>query len=197
MNKKHTPQGRGRHRQTRAHPWHHLQEVLWPSMGMKRFLRWLFYKIIRHGQSPHALALGFAFGVFASFTPFVGLHLGITFLLCWVARASYVAGVLGTLIGNPWTATPIWFSIYKLGHFILQHEKPRALPETMSLAHIWQNIDFYAYNYFIPMLVGGLILGTLFAVAFYYPLRFHIDRWHRHRQQRVHAKTAARLEKKS
>ena len=58
---------RGRHRNSRLHFLHHVQEWLWPSMGLKRFSKWAMLKIIRHGKSAHSLALGFAFGAVAIF----------------------------------------------------------------------------------------------------------------------------------
>jgi len=183
--------GRGRHAKSRLHALHHFQEWLWPSMGLKRFGRWLFYKIIRHGKSAHALALGFAFGTFASFTPFIGFHMALTLLLCWIFRASYVAGALGTLVGNPWTATPIWLGTYNLGHWVLQSSTKRALPESITLEHLWSNLQYYTENYFLPMTVGGVILGTVFGLIFYYPLRFHIEKWRHDRHTRLHAKTEA------
>lgn len=188
--------GRGRHRNSRLHALHHLQEYMWPSMGLKRWVRWLFFKIIRHGKTSHALALGFAFGTFASFTPFIGFHMALTLLLCWIFRASYVAGALGTLVGNPWTATPIWYSTYKVGHWILGSDKVRRLPESISLEHLWNNLQFYVENYFVPMTIGGLVLGVLAGLAFYYPLRFHIERWRKERRERLHAK-AEQLKKAS
>lgn len=188
MAKVYVLKSRGRHRNSRLHALHHLQEWLWPSMGLKRFSKWATLKIIRHGKSAHALALGFAFGTFASFTPFIGFHMALTLLLCWLFRASYIAGAVGTLVGNPWTATPIWYSTYKLGHWIMGSERPRKLPESISWDHLWNNLQFYVENYFVPMTIGGTVLGILAGMAFYYPLRFHIERWRRERHERIHAK---------
>jgi uncharacterized protein (DUF2062 family) len=58
-----------------------LRAVIWPERGFRRLFSYLFQRIIRLPGTPASIASGFASGVAASFTPFLGLH----FHSCWRA----------------------------------------------------------------------------------------------------------------
>ena len=75
--------------------------------------------------TPHSIAAGAACGVASSFTPFIGLHLLGSFLLCLLVRGNYLAAVVGTLVGNPWTLPFIWVTAYHLGHALLGTHGPQ------------------------------------------------------------------------
>ena len=52
-----------------------IRESLLPRRGWRRGIEYLGHRVRRLPDTPHRIALGFACGVFASFTPFFGLHL--------------------------------------------------------------------------------------------------------------------------
>ena len=61
-----------------------LREALLPRRGWRRGIEYLGHRVRRLPDTPHRIALGFACGVFASFTPFFGLHLVWRVALAWL-----------------------------------------------------------------------------------------------------------------
>ena len=80
---------------------------------------YLFHRVGRLPGTPYSIAAGFACGAAISFTPFVGLHFVFASLCAWLMRASILASVVGTAVGNPWTFPFIWAWIYNIGLWML------------------------------------------------------------------------------
>jgi uncharacterized protein (DUF2062 family) len=143
--------------------------------------------------TPHSIAAGFACGTAISFTPFMGLHTLLSVLLSFVVRGNYLAAMVGTLVGNPWTFPFIWVATAQLGHALLGAPPPAEVlqePEFHSLFHelgalIW------------PMTVGGLPLGALAGLAVYFPLVRMVAAYQtarRHRRERRRAERRGKLD---
>ena len=96
-----------------------LRGWLWPHIGWRR-RHYLVKRLTRLPGTPHSIAAGFACGVAISFTPFIGLHTLLSAACCaLLVRGNYLAAVVGTLVGNPWTFPFIWLVSYQLGHALL------------------------------------------------------------------------------
>lgn len=93
--------------------------IFWPSLGMKRFLKYVLLKIKRLKGSPYSLASGLATGIAISFTPLIGFHVLLTIFITYLSRGSIVSSLFGTLMGNPWTLPVIAAFDYRLGSWIL------------------------------------------------------------------------------
>ena len=102
--------------------WLRVRNVIWPKMGLSRAWRYLVHRMARLKASPHTIALGFAAGAFASFTPFVGLHFIIAGLIAFALRSSILASAIGTVVGNPLTFPFIWLATYNVGAALLGRE---------------------------------------------------------------------------
>lgn len=61
-------------------------------------------------DTSHRLAAGFASGAAVSFTPFLGFHFGLAFVLAFLVRGNLIAAAIGTVVGNPWTF-PVFFAL--------------------------------------------------------------------------------------
>jgi len=94
--------------------WLRVRNLIWPKMGLSRAWRYVVHRMARLKASPHAIALGFAAGAFASFTPFVGLHFILAGLIAFALRSSILASAIGTVVGNPLTFPFIWLSTYNV-----------------------------------------------------------------------------------
>lgn len=150
-----------------------LRVAVWPRHSWVRSTRYYGKRVLRLTATPHAIALGFAAGAFASFTPMVGFHFIISFALAWVVRGNLIAAALGTSVGNPLTFPFIWASTYKVGQLILGGKQPGSHEEvheefmTRLLDH---SIDVLL-PMFKPMMVGaipiGLVVGTVCYVLVY------------------------------
>lgn len=136
-------------RRERAPFWSRVREVLAPKKGWRRGYLYIGKRMQRLPDSPHRIALGFACGVQASFTPFFGAHFVIAAALAFITRSNILASALGTFVGNPLTFPLIAGSSFFVGQEltgIVIHT-----PDHPSLGWLWDNID----HIFIPYLVGG------------------------------------------
>lgn len=92
---------------------------IWPCMGLQRFSKYILCRLARLRTSRYAVAAGFACGACMSFTPFLGIHILSSVIFAFCIRASIVASIIGTFIGNPLTFPLIWFVTYKTGALML------------------------------------------------------------------------------
>jgi uncharacterized protein (DUF2062 family) len=174
----------------------------WPKRGWRRAWNYVWHRVTRLSGTPHAIALGFACGAFASFTPFMGFHFIIGFLCAYITRSSLLASALGTFVGNPLTFPLIWIMTYSLGSFLLGLEgtQPAAadMPtiDFMSLFTDWSRFwnDFWdrVWPVIMPMTLGGLPLGLFVGTVCYIPVRTAVKAYQAKRHQRFvdRAKTA-------
>lgn len=103
-------------RRRKQQPVHHkVGNLIWPRIGFRRSMTYVWHRVGRLHGTPHSIAGGFAAGAAVSFTPFVGSHFVLAILLSWATRSNLVAGLLGTAVGNPWTFPFIWIWTYELG----------------------------------------------------------------------------------
>lgn len=96
-----------------------LRDLVWPRIGWSRTATYYWHRLQRIPGTPASIAAGFACGLAASMTPAVGTHVLVGMILAYALRGSLVASVIGTLVINPWTAPPVWFSTYYAGAYIL------------------------------------------------------------------------------
>lgn len=99
--------------------WHKVKTWFWPSIGWKKYMRYLLLRLSRIGSSPYSLAAGVACGSAISFTPFVGLHFVLAAITAFLCGGNILASALGTAMGNPWTFPIIWVSVYYTGRWFL------------------------------------------------------------------------------
>lgn len=142
---------------------------LWPRRNWSRSSRYIAYRLRRLRATPHAIALGCAIGVFASFTPLLGGHFILAGVLAWVTRASIIASALGTFFGNPITFPFIWYVSFHVGNWTLGlNPKIREIDLSggifsKSLEQLWPLLT--------PMMVGGVPLGIIFGALAYFVVR--------------------------
>ena len=96
-----------------------LKSLFFPEGGWRRAIEYLSHRIKRLQDSPHRIALGLSFGVFASFSPLFGFHFVLGALLAYVFKANIFASILGTFFANPITFPFIAAISVKTGIFIL------------------------------------------------------------------------------
>ncbi len=126
-------------------------------MGWRRAGTYFAHRIRRLPGSPHTIAAGFACGAAISFTPFIGFHFVLAALLAWVIGGNVIASAFGTVVGNPWTFPIIWLGTYRLGTLMLGWEPGSGLPESLSMAYIFD----HPIAVFLPMAVGGIATGAV------------------------------------
>jgi uncharacterized protein len=161
---------------------------LWPRRSWSRSSRYVVYRLRRLSDTPHAVALGFAAGVFSALTPFIGTHLVFAMLLAWVLGGSVVAAVLGTFFGNPLTYPFIWYATYEVGSFMLggkTHDHEIDLSGGIfqsSLEQLWPILK--------PMALGSLPLGLALAALSYVLVRPMVEAYKNRRRRELELRSA-------
>ena len=169
---------------------------LWPRRSWLRSTQYVTKRILRLTATPYAIAAGVAAGVFTSFTPFMGLHFLVAALFAWLIRGNLIASALGTFFGNPLTFPIIWAATFNTGALILGMNAPTgaamSIPSKMGdVLSAAFSMDWHASSEALraiwdpllyPMLVGGFILGPLFAIPIYF-ITFRGTRMFRQKRQ--------------
>ena len=106
-------------RRTAVGFWRKTRNVFWPEIGFNRAAKYMSHKVNRISGSPHAIALGFAAGAFASFTTAVGFHFFLAAIVAWVIGGNILTSAIGTVVGNPLTFPFIWFATHNVGSVML------------------------------------------------------------------------------
>lgn len=175
--------------------------MLWPRRSWARSAKYVTKRILRLTASPHAIAAGVGAGVFASFTPLLGFHFMIAFMVAYIIGGNFLAAALGTFFGNPISFPFIWASTYETGSFILGVNQTVSHEEGMdSLANtdviasgfavLWDTVIGLWEPLVKPMLIGAIPLGVTFGIAAYLLTRWAAVVFRRARMRRI-AKSGA------
>ncbi|MEX1060148.1 MAG: DUF2062 domain-containing protein [Methyloceanibacter sp.] len=154
---------------------------LWPRRSWSRSSRYVVYRLKRLSDTPHAVALGFAIGVFTAVTPFLGTHMVMAALLAWVIGGSVVAALLGTFVGNPLTYPLFWYSTYEVGNLMLRGEVDQQRIDLSggifqkSLEQLWPILK--------PMTLGSIPVGLALAALSYVLVKPMVEAY-KHRRRR-------------
>ncbi len=164
--------------------WDRFRLWLWPRVSWRRSALYYIKRILRLSGTPHAIAFGVALGVFVSFTPFLGFHIGITLVIAWLSAPTWIAGALGTAIGNPLTFPFIWASTYKIGNADLERGEPRAAGAARARHHA--SVARPRSDRLIkPMLVGALPLGLTAGAIVYLLIYKAVSAYQETRRRRL------------
>jgi uncharacterized protein (DUF2062 family) len=122
--------------------------------------------------------VGVAIGVFAVFTPFLGLQLLLAAILCILLRGSIIASFLASFAGNPLTYPMIWFSTYHVGSLLLGTSFGKLKGFKKNVTALWDSIVSLSPEAFAdafvsiwpilkPMAIGSLVLGSIAGLLAY------------------------------
>ena len=180
-----------------------LRAVIWPERGFRRLFSYLFQRIIRLPGTPASIASGFASGVAASFTPFLGLHFILAGALAMLFRGNVLASAIGTFFGNPWTFILIWLADYEVGLRIIHAFGYGADLHILSIDELiaimgnvirflsftgnisWANLSRDIEQVFMPLLIGATVLGAIAWVASFFITLWAVKGWRLHRAKRL------------
>ena len=143
-------------------------------MRFNRQFRYIYLRLIRLRGHPHELALGMAFGIFMGMTPTLPFHTIGAIALALAFKASKITAAIGTLICNPLTIYFIYNYCYKIGSLILglDHNTKFLSPVVEAINHgeffnIITTILGGGGMVVVAFLLGGIVLGIVFAVPSY------------------------------
>ncbi len=175
---------------------------MWPSAGWRRASSYLKHRIARIDGTPYAIAAGFATGASVSFTPFVGFHFILAGIVAWIVRGNILTSAIGTAVGNPWTFPFIWAVTFQLGTSILGWEASGdIMPRMNEMFSSFTIVDLvndpvaalgpFLETIFLPMLLGGIIIGSLLWIVFYWPIFKLVSKYKINRLKRRQSKFGA------
>lgn len=120
--------------------------------------------LVRLHNSPPEIAFGVAIGVFIAVMPFYGFHtIMVIIAAILLRRANKIAILAGTSISIPPTFPFITWTGYDIGRLILGKRYP---PLDWSF---FKKLTFQKFaDFYLPLLLGSLILGIVLAAIFYY-----------------------------
>jgi uncharacterized protein len=134
---------------------------------MKRFIpkriKNLIIKVITSNNETDDVADGLAIGVFVAILPIMGIQMYLSFVLTSLFRKNTWVALIAAWITNPFTAVPIyWFNLW-VGNFF--YKKPVSIAELKSvvLSLDFHNILSAGKDILIPLWLGSVIVGILFA----------------------------------
>lgn len=167
-----------------------IKELFWPTMGWVRAARYTKHRVIRLSDSAPRIALGLSIGTAISFTPIVGTHFIQAGFIAYLLRANFLAALIGTFAGNPWTFPFMWWAAMSFGSFLFQLlglPADISLPEHVNLRVIWDLIEHHPLQLFAPWLVGGYLLGFL-TVPLSYSIFYHLVNGAQMARKKAHEK---------
>lgn len=176
--------------------------MAYPDGGWQRAGSYVWHRLRRLPDTPERVAKGIAAGVLVSFLPLFGFHFLSAAAVAWVLRGNILAALLGTFFGNPFTFPLIVVSAMETGSLILGRghmvNPRRVMGGFKDVWHeIWANLHaiitpaqanwdgtraFFA-DVFLPYMLGGIIVGSVVAVASYF-VSLPVIRAYRARRQR-------------
>jgi uncharacterized protein len=166
------------------------------TTGERLSRRWRYYwrRMLRMRATPHEVALGCAVGVFAACTPFLGFQMALAGGIALVLRVNVPAALLGTFVGNPVSWPAIWTASYLAGAWLLGHNPATAADHLAESATLLSaqlagpdhaSFDVAMVNLSLilqPLVLGGVLIGLLAALASYYPTRRAVRLFQRRRR---------------
>ena len=190
-----------------------IREAVYPRRGWRRSVEYVGLRVQRIPDTPHRIALGFASGVMASFTPFFGFHFFIAAALAWLLRGNVLASLIGTFVGNPITF-PIIASVSLslgrrvLGYGVTGRDFSRVVDAFVEAAFAlwagllaviglgesgWERLVPLFNDIIWPYFVGGLLPGLIAAIASYHVVRPLIGAYQARRRNVMLARARARI----
>ncbi|EJF85705.1 DUF2062 domain-containing protein [Candidatus Bartonella washoeensis] len=167
---------------------------LWPRRSFSRSFSYIRKRILRISATPHKVALGFSIGIFLACSPLFGMHIILAIFFSWVLRGNFAAAIIGTIFSNPLTFLLIVMADYKVGYFCLSLfsnvneislSQVRALFDGLTLSNVpllfkgaWDSI-------MRPMILGGILLGSIFGGLSYIGIYRAIARFQQKRHKKI------------
>jgi len=179
---------------------------LWPTMGLRRALRYWAHRLQRLPGTPQSIAAGFAFGIAMSFTPYVGFHMLGAFALSYAFRANMWAALIGTLCGNPITIPFFWILSFNVGAVLFNlgaaHAHAMPLEQIVATLSGFELSVIFSQQFmlvsFLPLAIGGTVTAVLIWFPTYFITRHLItshQRWRSEKRMERLAQARERMQR--
>jgi uncharacterized protein len=130
------------------------------------------HRLMAIEDSPHAIALGVAIGIFFGFTPLWSLKTLLSIFVAWLFNSNKIAAAISVTLHDvilPFMPAIYWWE-YKVGYYALNGVSPGKI----RLTHIAIG-EYLRWKTFVtviwPTTLGSIILGLPVAAACYFLIR--------------------------
>ncbi len=140
---------------------------------IKAFFQGIYHQIITMHDSPHHIALGFAWGVFLGILPFTGVVAAVT--VAAIFKFNKAAALMGSLLTNAWLSIVTFVLAGKLGCMILglDWEKIYQQAKDVIFHFSWSALFKTAsFQILLPLFLGYAIVGALCGFVSYWVILF-------------------------
>jgi uncharacterized protein (DUF2062 family) len=162
----------------------------WARMADLKPIRWLasrWKQLKGLEDSPRAVAVGVAVGIFFGFTPLVGLKTLLAISVAWLLRGNRLAAAIAvTLHDIVLPLMPVLLRWeYDLGYWVLSH--PHESPPSIDLAlHLHPRLWLHWSTFLTvgrPVLLGSLFFSTPACALSFVLMRTFLERRQRRRRR--------------
>lgn len=119
-----------------------------------------FKKILSLDSHPRHISLGFAVGVFISFTPFFGIHTPLAIAAAFLFRLNKLTCITGAWVNTPITVVPVLVASHSLGSLILGSPPHSFKVKSLEWSALRSNAT--------EILLGSSIIGFILALVGYF-----------------------------
>ncbi len=139
-----------------------------------RFFRLSLKRLVKEKNiTPHSIAMGFAVGIFAAFTPFVGFQIILSLTICIILKYNKLAGFIGVFASNPITFFPIYFFTYHVGlvlfgNFFENAMELNNIENSIREVTSFEQILDFGFSTIAVFLLGCILVGIVAAVVSYF-----------------------------
>lgn len=153
-----------------------------PRGKLNQLLRKLFRWLLTLRGSPESIGLGVAIGVFVACSPLLGIHVLLAVVLATLLGANRPAALAASFLNNPATFVPVYALEYWVGSFFCTGPPVARVKQVLaevadqltgsSMLNAREHVALVlelGKDVFIPMMLGGILLGLLAGTAVYFP----------------------------
>ena len=147
-----------------------IRTYLWPEKGLLRNFLYFWKRLFRIPDNTYSVSMGFALGVFISFTPFFGLHLIISVVTSWFLKINIFSSIIGNLFGSI-----ISYPLMAIGMLTISSE---------STSKEWLHVIVHFIKTTVPIFSGILIIGFILSIISYFLISYIIEIFKKNRPNR-------------
>lgn len=142
------------------------------SLFWRKIRKFFVYRILHADDTPHRIALGVAIGLFVGLTPTMGAQTVIAVAIAALLRANKAVCIPVVWVSNPFTAVPLYYSLWLLGSVVMPRGSAASEVELMARLEV-----LVSESSSLSSMLGHLLDGSLLAVLSQIMVEFGAELW--------------------
>jgi hypothetical protein len=172
-------------------PAREVSKFIWWTVRLllRRFWRFLKFRVLHVEDTPHRIALGVAIAIFVTWTPTIGLQMVLAVAIAALMNANKLVGLPFVWISNPLTLIPIYAPNYLVGNWLLggRYGFSTFIESMGSATRVGGSLASKVLAFwkavtpiFLPLWVGSLVVASTLAVGTYFLTYWGIATYRKH-----------------